>query len=104
MPVGAGGFAEVQNLLRELDFAQYATALEEMGLDTVRMLATASDDDLKQCGLKAIHGSRIRARAKERSDAALPRTPAREPAPVAAALPGATPSPRLCGAFAPTCI
>ena len=94
----------MRELLRELGFLQYAAALEETGLDTVRMLATATDDELKVCGLKTVHGNRIREDAKARSGAALPRTPMRAPAPVAAALPGATPSQRLCGAFTPTCI
>ena len=103
-PIGAGSFAEVRELLRESGFSHYAGALEDVGLDTVRLLATATDDELQGCGVKRVHGSRIREEAKARSGAAVPRTPAREPAPVAAALPGATSSQRLCGAFASTCI
>ena len=94
----------MRELLREFGFSQYAGVLEDMGLDTLGMLATATDDELQECGLKRAHGSRIRQEAKARSGAAVPRTPAREPAPVAGALPGATPSQRLCGAFASTCI
>eukprot|EP01062_Namystynia_karyoxenos_P055453 TRINITY_DN462_c1_g1_i1.p1 TRINITY_DN462_c1_g1~~TRINITY_DN462_c1_g1_i1.p1 ORF type:complete len:666 (+),score=182.14 TRINITY_DN462_c1_g1_i1:211-1998(+) len=67
---GAVGYAAVRELLEDLGFSQYASAFFEAGLDRIDLVATATDEDMTDCGVKKVHRRRILAEAARRVNAA----------------------------------
>eukprot|EP01062_Namystynia_karyoxenos_P044452 TRINITY_DN3275_c0_g1_i3.p1 TRINITY_DN3275_c0_g1~~TRINITY_DN3275_c0_g1_i3.p1 ORF type:complete len:5465 (+),score=1200.30 TRINITY_DN3275_c0_g1_i3:125-16519(+) len=76
----AEGMQGVRDLLRHQKHPEYAAVFEEMGYDTVEILAETSPEELEaDCGVKRVHARRIVTEARCRAAAAsgaLPAPPA----------------------------
>ena len=56
----------VQELLADLDLAQYAKKLDAYGLDSMERLASGAPEDFEACGVKPLHMTLIKKEAAQR--------------------------------------